>query len=251
MVKVQPLMGRLTKEKFGFSMPVTAPLYEAPPHYYKDARDILVRYETDEEAALDILPEGLELPLPAIAIVLIAYYPFSTFGPYYEALQGLECLWGGEMRTYIAQIFVTTEAALAGGREIWGDPKKFAHIELRQENELFQGIVERPRGSRLCTLLVRPERPRQPPPETDPTVSSIALRVIPSPEEGAPPSIAELVEIADQPETHELWAGTGSVSFDNPSTLDPWHRLPVRRTKRGYYRRYDLTSPHGRIIKRY
>src|SRR3972149_834196 len=61
------LPGRLGKDRFGYSMPVDAPLYQRPPFYYRDARALTIMYETDAESAQDLLPEGLELPLPANA----------------------------------------------------------------------------------------------------------------------------------------------------------------------------------------
>ena len=50
--------GRFTKDKFGYDMPVDAPLFAKPPIFYRYAEAIAVYYETDQEAALDLLPEG-------------------------------------------------------------------------------------------------------------------------------------------------------------------------------------------------
>ena len=58
--------GRLSKDKFGFDQPVDAPLYHKPPFYYRYNEIFGVDYETDEEAALNLLPEGLELTSPPI-----------------------------------------------------------------------------------------------------------------------------------------------------------------------------------------
>lgn len=244
------LPGRLSKDRFGYSMPVDAPLYQRPPFYYRDARSLTIIYETDAQAAQELLPEGLELPLPATARLLAIRYPFSTFGPYQEAILGLQCRWQGEPRFYIAHILLTTVPPLVGGREVWGFPKKLAHIDLRQENEFIRGIVERPQGTRLATVTMRPERPLDPPPT--PGEGAIALRVIPSPEEGQPPSLAQLIEtpIADW-RTHEMWTGPGTLSFDAQSDLDPWYKLPVRQVKGALYSRYDFTLPHGRVLKTY
>lgn len=240
--------GKLTRDRFAFSMPVDAPLYQSPPFYYRDTEGITIVYETDEEAALDLLPQGLELPLPATAGVTVVRYPFSTFGPYDEAILGLSCLWQGQPRSYVAHILVTTEPPLAAGREIWGYPKKLAHIELRKENDLILGVVERPRGLRLCTAVMRPQEPVE---LTDQRGGSIALRVIPSPEEGAGPSLAQLIDVASQRQVKAMWQGPGSVSFDTPSALDPWYKLPVRRVLRAYYTRSDLVLGHGSIVKTY
>lgn len=73
--------GRFTKDKFGYDMPVDAPLFAKPPIFYRYAEAIAVYYETDQEAALDLLPEGLVLPTPVMATLLFLKYPYSTLGP--------------------------------------------------------------------------------------------------------------------------------------------------------------------------
>ena len=37
-----PRKGKLTRDKFGASMPVDAPYYQSPPFYYRDARSLTV-----------------------------------------------------------------------------------------------------------------------------------------------------------------------------------------------------------------
>ncbi len=244
------LPGRLTSDRFGYSMPVDASLYQRPPFYYRDARSLAIMYETDEQAAQDLLPEGLDLPLPASARLMVLYYPFSTFGPYHEAILGLDCSWQGDPRLYIAQILVTTVPPLVGGREVWGFPKKMAHIELRQEDEFIQGAVERPQGTRLATVTMRPERPLDPPSTLG--GGTVSLRVIPSPEANQPPSLAQLIETpAADWRAHEMWTGPGTISLDCSTDLDPWYKLPVRSVKGAIYLRYDFTLPHGRVLKTY
>jgi len=56
--------GRLQIAKSGFNIPLDAPLYNKPPIYYKNAESISFTYETEESAALDILPKGLKLNSP-------------------------------------------------------------------------------------------------------------------------------------------------------------------------------------------
>jgi len=244
------LPGRLSSDRFGYSMPVDAPIYQRPPFFFRDARSLAVLYETDEQAALDLLPEGLDLPLPASAHLMVLHYPFSTFGPYYEAILGLACSWQGEPRIYIAHILVTAVPPLVGGREVWGFPKKLAHIDLRHEQEFILGTVERPQGTRLATATMRPERSIDPPPSLG--ASTVSLRVIPSPEENQPPSLAQLIETpAADWRVHEMWTGPASISLDSATDLDPWHKLPVRNVKGAVYLRYDFTLPYGRVLKTY
>jgi acetoacetate decarboxylase len=244
------LSGALTKERFGASMPVDAPYYQSPPFYYRDARSLRIIYETDPEAAASLLPGGVELPLPALAVLIVVHYPTSTFGPYNEAILGIQCAWEGSGHLYIPHIVVDTVPPLAAGREIWGFPKKMAHIELAWDSELVRGTVDRPRGVRLVTAAMRTERPMEP--QAEAGGGSLSLRVIPSAEANQPPSVAELIQVpSTDAHTHEAWAGPATLRYDTPSTLDPWHALPVGKIVGGVYSRYDFTLPHGRVVRSY
>ena len=245
-----PRKGRLTRDKFGASMPVDAPYYQSPPFYYRDARSLTVTFETDPDAAAELLPEGLELPVPSHAAVMVIYYPTSTFGPYSEAVLGVPCRWQGEDQLYVAHIVVDTVPPLVGGREIWGYPKKIAGIELSEEDEFVRGTVERPTGVRLVSVAMRPERPL--PPAGDDRLSVVSLRVIPSVEANQPPAVAELIQVLyTDRRVHEAWTGPATLRFDAESAFDPWHALPIRRVLLGVYSRFDFTLPHGRVLRRY
>jgi len=241
--------GRLTKEKAGFSMPLDAPLYCRPPIYYRNVESIAFTYETDEEAALDMLPQGLQLTSPPTATVLFIRYPFSTLGPYEEAILGITCTRRGQPRFYIAHIVLNSDAPLAAGREIWGYPKKLAVVTLQKEGDIIWGRMERPRGNLICTGAVRPEIPVDL--QTLPAVPGLSLRVIPSPEESAPPSLMELIEVPPNSTTHEAWEGLGFLQFHSNSTIDPWHKLCAKKLISARYRRYDQILEYGKIVKRY
>lgn len=242
--------GQLTRDRFGPSIPVDAPYYQSPPFYYRDARAMTVMFETDPDAAAAILPEGLELPVPSMAALLVVHYPTSTLGPYNEAILGLRCGWQGEDQFYVAQIVLDSVPPLVAGREIYGYPKKMAQIELSHDQEFMRGTVERPAGLRLVTAAMRPERPV--PAADDSGPSTLSLRVIASPEEGQPPSLAELIQVPNTDwRIHETWSGPATLSFDAESALDPWHALPVRQVVGGTYSRYDFTLPYGRVLRRY
>jgi len=252
MTQVLPptIPGGLVPGGSGLSMPVDAPYYQSPPFYYRDARALTVAYETDPEAAAAILPQGIELAAPVTARLMVVHYPFSTFGPYHEAILGVECLWQGAPRFYVAHIAVTTVPPLVAGREIWGYPKKLAHIELEQEGEFLRGTVERPAGVRLVTVAARLERPLST--GAGGGGGTLSLRVIPSAEEGMPPSLAQLIEVRTMDtQTHEAWSGSATLHYDTPSALDPWHCLPVRKVLGAAYTRYDFVLPHGRIVHTY
>ena len=51
--------GQLTKDKFGYSVPVDAPLYEPFPLYYEDIRILMFPYLTDAAKAAALVPPPL------------------------------------------------------------------------------------------------------------------------------------------------------------------------------------------------
>jgi acetoacetate decarboxylase len=242
--------GRLDREHFGASMPVDAPYYQSPPFYYRNAQAMIVSYETEAEAAAGLLPKGVALPLPARARLMVVHYPVSTFGPYNEAILGIQCEWEGEDHVYVAHIVVDAVPPLVGGREIWGYPKTLAAITLEEDSELLCGTVERPAGVRLVTAAMRREQPLEM--EATAGINALSLRVIPSAEAGQPPSVAELIRVpSTDRKNHEAWSGPATLRYDAGSTLDPWHSLPVRQVLGAVYSVYDFTLPHGRVIRRY
>lgn len=242
--------GRLKAGKFGYDTPVDAPLYAKPPIYYKDVHAISVTYETDLDAALDLLPEGLTLEPPAIAMLIFARYPFSTLGPYLETILGIACEYDGTPGIYIPHIAVDSEVPLAAGREVWGYPKKLANIEIDLESptDVFSARMERPHGNLICSAGIRPEWPVTI--HGEPTDDySMALRVIPSPVEDAGPSLAELIQIHSVTTVKEEWEGTGWVEFYTHSAIDPWHKLKVNDVVDARYRVSDMTLGFGTVIK--
>ncbi len=250
-----PNTGKLTKENFGYSEPVHAPLFPKPPFYYRGVESMVILYETEEEAALALVPEGLEIPSPATVSITVFSAPFTTLGPYNSAMVRINCLWQGQPKGYVCYQIVTGDAAMAAGREIWGYPKKLGYVEFTKENQLLTAAVERPNAHRLCTVAVRPEVPIDQ--ENISSLSAtlrppnVCLKVIPSPIEGEGPLIAQLVESGGSTNVIELWQGTGSIHFETPSPIDPWYQLVVKRIIGSYYSKYDTVLTCGSVLKTY
>ena len=239
--------GRLNLKNAGYSMPADAAAYQSPPFYYRGTRAISVAFETDLEAALEALPAPLEMSEPATAVLSFYEYPWTTFGPYNEAILSLLVAHKGRPMNYIMHIAVTTEPPMLAGREIWGFPKKLAHIEFKNDRDMVCGTLERPAGIRLASAIVRPERPADnghsaaaPPP--------VSMRLIPSAEEHGRPSCAEIIETSAQVKVIEAWTGVGSVAFAEGSRLDPWNRLPVKRVIQASYVLSEMTLGFGKVI---
>lgn len=245
--------GRLTLEQFGATMPVTGPAVQKPPFYYRNMAMMFATYRTDPDAALAWLPEALELDEPATATVIIAHYGFSTFGPYHEAMLSIRARWHGQIVSYYPALFTDNEAPLIGGREIWGFAKKLARIAVRHESEVMMGTVERPTGNRLMTVVMRNVTPVKT--EDFQLTPSVSLKLIPCATAQARPALAQLIgsELALKPHIGanglpDIWTGPGSLSYDMPSEVDPWYRLPVREILGCYSGNFDAVLGHGEIL---
>ena len=245
--------GRLTLDQFGATMPVTGPAVQKPPFYYRDMLMMFMTYRTDEDAALAWLPEALELDEPALATVIVAYYGFSTFGPYHEAMLAIRARHKGEIVNYYPALFTDNEAPLIGGREIWGFAKKLAHIEIKYESEMMMGLVERPTGNRLLTATMRNETPVAV--EDFQLVPSISLKLIPCATDSTRPALAQLIGSALALVPHagsngiaNIWTGPGTLHYDSPSAVDPWYRLPIKEMLACYSGTFDAVLGHGEIV---
>jgi len=254
------LVGRMTKDRMGM-MPLDVPLYPDPPYHYRNTERLVFIYETDTEAALDLLPDCLELEVPAVAMMMFLWCPICTLGAYNEAFISVRATFEGTPAEYVVWNLLTSDAAIAAGREIWGVPKKHCDTWIEKRPEGMVGIVERPKGIRIVEALVRPER-LIPQDENKGFVdrSLVCVRTIPDPGGGEP-----LIQLIDHfnPKTNNFkpgdgWAenqlrGPGSVSFPARSGLDPWHRLPAIRMIDAYYSGGHSSSdlPYGRVLKTY
>jgi acetoacetate decarboxylase len=243
--------GQLKKSQFGPSMPVTAPVVQSPPFYYRNMEMIIVEYHTNEEEALKVLPEGLELIEPATASIVIAKYHFSTFGPYNEAILGIACKWQGQEMTYLPNLFVTQEAPLIAGREIWGYAKKLAHVDVIQEHEEYMGIIERPKGNRIATAVMRTIR--NVPANSFHFPPILSLKMIPNAQ-----ALAQLVScdfrvtpIVGTDGIAEVWSGPGSLIYNSPTEADPWYKLAVQEVVSCRYGFFNAYLPYGKIVKTY
>lgn len=216
--------GALTKAKMGFSLPLDAPLYQPLPIFYKNVTMMLFDYKTDPQAAAALLPAGLELTDPPAVKMLFAEYGWSSLGPYNEVAQALACTYKGNPLLYAVRLHVTIDSAMAPGRELAGFPKKLGHISFIKE-DTFCSYLERPAGLRICSGILQP-RPQVAAPLPRP-IPFVCARVIPSPEPGAPPSLAQLVQTEWVLQSGEFLVAAGNCYLTGASVFDPYHTLPI------------------------
>lgn len=237
--------------------------YPPPPYHYRGVEDLFISYEADPDAVEQLLPPGVsaadEVP---ICIAWARWVPFSTFGPYREAYVMIRARF--ESQTYLYQpfIFCDNEIPLAAGRELWGYAKKLATMQHNwthpapPQGEQLSFSVERPKGRRIMTASLHPERLADP--ASLETLPVLSTRFIPGAGKGDRPSVAELVRLDVEAPLHhssdgtpQLWEGRASLTMDSVSAVDPWHLLAPRRVTGGWFGRFDFDLDHGVVVHDY
>jgi acetoacetate decarboxylase len=213
--------GTLTRDKIGFSMPAHAPLFPAPPYLYQGATLLVFEYVTDPGSAAGLLPAQAELLDPPVAGMVFADYPSSTLGPYREFVQFLACIYQGQPVQFATHLYVTSDVAMACGREMGGYPKKGAEIRF-DAGPPVQANLARSSGLASATMTASGD----PKPVAE-TLHYLTLRLIPSPTRDAAPTVAELLLTDWEVLNAQQWQGTGSCSITGNSPADPIHLVPV------------------------
>jgi len=122
-------------------------LYQLNQRKYEfyDAEMVFEFWLTRPEIVEQLLPPPLKPGRLPIAAAFIAVYPRTSFGlPYNEAALFLSAQYDNISGSYCLAMPVTNDIAMAGGREIFGFPKKIAQqIQLNQTGDKTIGFVER------------------------------------------------------------------------------------------------------------
>jgi acetoacetate decarboxylase len=117
--------------------------YRETGEFY-DAEMLTVVWETKPEIVERLLPPPLKPSRRPLALAFVANYPRTNFGvTYREAALFLRAEFDGEAGVYCLSMPVTNDMALAGGREVYGYPKKIARIELARNGQDVEGWAER------------------------------------------------------------------------------------------------------------
>jgi acetoacetate decarboxylase len=117
--------------------------YRETSDFY-DAETLTVIWETKPEIVERLLPAPLKPARRPLALALVANYPRTNFGVSY--LESALFLWAefkGEEGSYCLSMPVTDDIAMAGGREIYGYPKKIGNIQFSRSGEDVEGWAER------------------------------------------------------------------------------------------------------------
>jgi len=124
-----------------FAMPLNDPAYPPGPYKFYNREFVVISYRTDPDRLREVVPEPLEVAGDTIAYEFIRMPDSTGFGDYTETGQVIPVRFktkdgmvqeGG----YVHAMYLDDDAPIAGGREIWGFPKKLASPKISHEGDV-------------------------------------------------------------------------------------------------------------------
>ncbi|BBK37415.1 putative acetoacetate decarboxylase [Allostella sp. ATCC 35155] len=233
-----------------YAMPLHNPAYPKGPYRFFRREYIIITYETDPAALAEVVPAPLQ-PIGNHVKYEFIRMPDSTgFGDYTETGQVIPVRLGEMEGTYVHSMYLDDDAPIAGGREIWGFPKKLATPRIVHEGEVLVGTLHY--GSVLCAVATMGYKHQ--PADPDAIRSALGqpnflLKIIPHVD--ATPRICELVRYRlEDVQLHEAWTAPADLQLFRHVVADV-ARLPVQRIVSATHFVADLTLGLGEVVHDY
>jgi acetoacetate decarboxylase len=239
-----------TVRKTAFAMPLTSPAFPPGPYRFINREFMIITYRTDMEALKAVVPAPLEVTDPIVKYEFIRMPDSTGFGDYTETGQVIPVSFEGRKGGYVHAMYLNDESPIAGGREIWGFPKKLGEPALKVEKDALVGTLDigsvravtatmgyKYRSLDIATVKKSLEAP------------SFLLKIVPHVD--CTPRICELVEYyMEDLVVKGAWEGPGGIALMDHA-LAPVARLPVREVISATHILADLTLGLGRVIHDY
>ncbi|RUX24715.1 MULTISPECIES: acetoacetate decarboxylase [unclassified Mesorhizobium] len=235
-----------------FSMPLTSPAFPPGPYRFANREYLIITYRTDPVRLRALVPEPLEVDehRPLVKYEFIRMPDSTGFGDYTESGQVIPVRFRGNPGSYSHCMFLNDEPPIAGGRELWGFPKKLANPSLGIETDTLVGTLDYGRVRVATGTMGFKHRPA----DRTAVLASLQepnflLKIIPHVD--GTPRICELVEYHLQ-DVHLKGAWTGPAALDLSShALAPLSELPVHEVVSAVHLIADLTLGLGRVVHDY
>jgi acetoacetate decarboxylase len=126
-----------------YSMPFASPSFPKGPYHFVNREFFIISYRTDEKKLREFVPEPLTIGDPIVSYEFIRMPDSSGFGDYTESGQVISVIdEQGRKGGYTHMMYLDDEAPIAGGRELWGFPKKLASPKLRVDSDTLVGTLD-------------------------------------------------------------------------------------------------------------
>jgi acetoacetate decarboxylase len=232
------------------AMPLTNPSYPPGPYRFYNREYLVISYRTDIDALRAVVPEPLEVVDPIVKYEFIRMPDSTGFGDYTESGQVIPVTYKGEKGSFVHSMYLDDEAPIAGGREIWGFPKKLARPKLSHENEVLVGTLHY--GSILCAVGTMGYKHKILP--ADPILRSLdepsfLIKILPHVDGSL--RVCELVRYYLQDvDLKGAWSGPAALELFQHMMADV-AKLPVLEVIGGTHFVADLTLGLGEVVHDY
>ncbi len=233
-----------------FAMPFTSPAFPPGPYRFINREFLVITYRTDMDALRAVVPEPLEVAEPIVKYEFIRMPDSTGFGDYTESGQvipvQLRTAKGIEQGGYSHAMYLNDYPPIAGGRELWGFPKKLASPRFTYETDTIVGTLDHGKVRVATATMGFKHRAL----DAGPILESIAqpsflLKIIPHVD--GTPRICELVRYHMVDVVFKgAWGGPASLEL-HPHALAPVADLPVLKVESAVHYIADMTLALGTV----
>jgi acetoacetate decarboxylase len=220
---------------------------ENPEFLNSRVRSIRCVYETDAKIAAALVPQPLALARPGVCVtfshVAIKITPDFTF-EIGSTVFGVRSVYEGVEGMFLVTMPMTAEAAVVGGRETFGEPKKIADIQFRREGAQLSASVSR----MGMTYLEFAGTVGEPMPPREFSEYAYCYKAFPSCEKGKAFDYDPLLVRLEWHQKHDVVARVDGELKLYDSPLDPVADVPVRKLLRCEYEE-GTTRSTGRVLR--
>jgi acetoacetate decarboxylase len=236
--------------KNAFAMPITNPAFPPGPYRFVNREFLIITYRTDPEALKKIIPAPLQFVEPIVKFEFIKMPDSTGFGHYCESGQVIPVTLDGVAGGYVHSMYLNDHPPIAGGRELWGFPKKLGNPELKVHTDTLMGTLDYS-DFRIATGTMGFKHKTL---DNDVIKKSLEtpaflLKIIPHVD--GSPRICELVQYSLTDITVKgAWSGPGALDL-HAHALAPIADLPVLEVISAVHILSDLTLPLGTVVYDY
>jgi acetoacetate decarboxylase len=235
-----------------FAMPLTNPAYPPGPYRFVNREYLIITYRTEPAKLRSVVPAPLEFDeREALVKYEFIRMPDSNgFGDYTESGQVIPVSFRGRRGGYTHCMFLNDEGPIAGGRELWGFPKKLGQPTLRTEIDTLIGTLDYgPLRVATGTMGYKHREADLAQVKAALAEPNFLLKIIPHVD--GTPRICELVEYhLEQLVLKGAWTGPAALAL-TPHALAPVAELPVLEIVSAVHIRADLPLGLGKVVHDY
>ena len=236
----------------GFSTPWDAPLVPPYPIGFRNCEVLTLVYRTDAEAVEALLPPPLSATSSTVLIHIYDMHDVDYLGHYQECNIMVGATLSEDANgAYSPYLFLNSDIGVAHGRELHGQPKKFADPSISVRGDLVVGSVTR-NGIEVITGTMAYKQKRGELSDLSKHMDfTLNLNLKAVNHIDGRPAIRQLTSrrLSDV-KVHECWRGPCTVEL-RPNIQAPVYKLPVRDMLEAFYWRADFTLVPGQVIHDY